>query len=200
MEIFVATNNMHKVKELSAILGGVSLKLPSDAGIQFYHDETGTTYLENALGKALTLYRQVGKPVLADDSGLSVPALGGAPGVYSARYGDQDGKPPLDDAGRNQRLLEAMETLQSPEERSAFFVCSMVLVLEEYRIFTVQETFAGSIALQPAGSGGFGYDPLFYLAEYGKSVAELPEEEKNSISHRGRAGKRMAALIASLKE
>jgi XTP/dITP diphosphohydrolase len=186
---------MHKVEELSAVLTGCTLRLPQDAGIDFSHDEIGHTYLDNALGKAQELYRKLCRPVLSDDSGLSVPALGGEPGVYSARYGSVPGSPPLETADRNRFLLARMEGLT---DRRAFFVCCMVLILDEYRVFTVQETFPGTIAAAPSGSGGFGYDPLFYLASYGKSVAELPEEEKNRISHRGRAGKRIAAIIDTL--
>jgi XTP/dITP diphosphohydrolase len=195
MEIYVATNNMHKVEELSAILAACTLRLPQDAGIAFSHEETGHTYLDNALGKAQALYRKLGRPVLSDDSGLSVPALDGEPGVYSARYGSAPGSPPLETADRNRYLLSRMEGVS---DRRAFFVCCMVLMLDEYRLFTVQETFPGTIASAPSGSGGFGYDPLFYLDAYAKSVAELPEEEKNRISHRGRAGKRMAAIIDTL--
>lgn len=195
MDIYVATNNMHKVEELSAILKGCTLLLPGEAGIDFHHEETGDTYLDNALGKARALYRELGRPVLADDSGLSVPALGGEPGVYSARYGSAPGSPPLETAERNRCLLSRMEGIT---DRRAFFVCCMVLMLDEYRVFTVQETFSGTISAAPSGTGGFGYDPLFYLASRGKSVAELSEEEKNRISHRGRAGRRIASIIETL--
>jgi XTP/dITP diphosphohydrolase len=185
MEIVLATGNLHKKEELSEILKGHQILLPSDLNCSFDCEENGITYLDNALIKAQALYKVVKRPVLADDSGISVPALGGEPGVYSARYGSQEGGKPLESPERNTYLLKKMENIT---DRRAFFVCSMVLMLDDYRIYTVQETFSGIIALSPSGIEGFGYDPLFYLEQYGKTVAELPAEVKNRISHRGKAG------------
>lgn len=192
MELFLASNNEHKVKEMEQILSGHRILTPRQVGVEFYHEETGSSFHENALGKAMTLFRLTGKPVIADDSGLSVTALGGAPGIYSARFGDGPDGTVLTTEQRNSYLLEK---LQGIEERQAFFLCCMVLVLHEERIYSVQETFPGIIATRPSGMEGFGYDPLFYLPEYGKTVAQLPEDEKNRISHRGRAGRAMAALL-----
>jgi len=185
MEIVLATGNLHKKEELSEILKGHTILLPSDLNCSFDCIENGTTYLDNALIKAHALYKVVKRPVIADDSGISVPALGGAPGVYSARYGSQDGQEPLNSPERNAFLLKNMKDIS---DRKGFFVCSMVLMLDEYRIYTVQETFSGIIADEPFGGGGFGYDPLFFLEEYGKTVAQLPSDLKNTISHRGKAG------------
>ncbi|MDZ7794200.1 MAG: RdgB/HAM1 family non-canonical purine NTP pyrophosphatase [Spirochaetia bacterium] len=200
MEILVATENTHKLKELSAIFAGHTLLTPHERDIDYYFEETGETFLANAQGKALALFEKVRleqalTPVIADDSGLVVPALGGEPGVYSARYGSPAGGPNLDTPDRNRYLLDKMEGLT---DRRSFFVCCMVLVLTPERFFVAQETLPGSIISEPRGNHGFGYDPLFYLNEYGQTVAELPEAEKNKISHRGRAGIRLRAVLDSL--
>lgn len=197
MEIVLASGNAHKKTELESILSGHTILLPGDLGVAFDCEETGTTFLENSLLKARTLYDLVKRPVLADDSGLCVEALGGAPGVYSARYGAEEGGPNLEAPQRNDLLLSR---LSDAEDRRAFFVCAMVLMLDPYRVFTVQESFPGAIARAPFGGGGFGYDPVFFLEAYGKTVAELPEGEKNRISHRGLAGKRIKTLLEDLDE
>jgi XTP/dITP diphosphohydrolase len=137
-----------------------------------------------------------GKPVLADDSGLSLPGLGGEPGVYSARYGSEVYGEKLDAPVRNRYLLSRLKGI---EDRRAFFVCCMVAVLEEYRFYTVQETLHGEIVDTPSGRGGFGYDPIFYLPERERTVAQLPEGEKNRISHRGKAGAVLNSLLAELE-
>jgi len=206
MEIFVATGNAHKLVELGPALPGHILRIPSEAGIVgFDVEEDGITFLENAVKKATALYRLVGKPALADDSGLSVRALGGAPGVLSARYGaredTREGVPSgvfikLEAAERNDFLLANMA---SEEDRACAFVCCLVLVLSEERIFAVQETCPGVLLREPRGAGGFGYDPVVFLPELGKSVAELSVEEKNRLSHRGRACARMAGILKELE-
>jgi len=190
-ELVVATNNAHKVKELTRLFPGVRLRTPSDLGIAFEFEETGATYLDNALGKALHLQAQVGRPVLADDSGLEVPALGGEPGIRSSRYGSLPGGPKLTDAERCDLLLAKAEALT---DRSCFFVCCMALVLEESRFLTAQEVLRGQLARTPRGSGGFGYDPIVYVPERGRTVAELSDREKDRLSHRGRAARRVRAL------
>ena len=195
VQIVLATANRHKAQELRRVFPADEIVLPADVGVDFDHEETGDTYLENALGKATALFRRVGRPVMADDSGLSVAALGGEPGVLSARYGSSPGGPRLADADRNRYLLARMEGLS---DRRAFFVCCLVFVAGDYRFFVAQETVEGMIAHEPAGTGGFGYDPLFYLPERGLTVAELPDAEKDRISHRGRAAARLAPVLASL--
>ena len=198
MEILLATGNTHKKEELQRILAPHTLLIPADIGVKFDADETGTTYLENALIKAQVLWDLGGgRPVVADDSGISVPALGGAPGVYSARYGSDEAGRELEAAERNDLLLKNMAAL-SGTGREAFFVCCMVLIMDEYRVFSAQETFGGIIADGPSGSGGFGYDPIFHLPERGRTVAELSDAEKDEISHRGRAGRRLRALLDDL--
>jgi XTP/dITP diphosphohydrolase len=197
MELFVATGNAHKIVELGPALPGHVLRLPEEAGILgFEVEEDGSTYLENAVKKAKALFSLVGAPAIADDSGLSVRAMGGAPGVLSARYGSRDGQAKLDAQERNVLLLEHMELV---EDRACAFVCCLVLILSEERVFAVQETCPGELLRSPRGSGGFGYDPIVFLPELGKSVAELSVEEKNRLSHRGRACARMAALLAEIE-
>lgn len=195
MEIFLASGNEHKREELEQILKPHTLIIPRDRGLDFDCEETGETYLDNALLKARALYELVKMPVISDDSGLSVAALGGAPGVYSARYGMKEKGRMLSSEERNRFLLNNMS---ETDDRRAFFVCSMVLMMDPYRVFTVQETLEGQISREAAGSGGFGYDPVFYLQERKCSLAEVSAEEKNRISHRAKAGKAIAALIKGL--
>ena len=195
MEILLASGNKHKKLEISEILNNHTIILPSEAGIDFEFEETGNTYFRNAYGKAEHLFKLTGKPVLADDSGLSVPALNGEPGVFSARYGCKEAGRELSAEEKNTLLLKNMEGIHA---RNAFFVACMVLILDDYRFSSIQETFKGEIALSPYGKGGFGYDPVFFLKEYGKTAAELSSAEKNRISHRGKAGAGIKALLDKL--
>lgn len=194
MELLLATNNQHKKLELSQILNQHKIITPDEIGIDFDCDETGTTFLANSLLKAETLFEIAGRPVIADDSGLCVDGLEGEPGIYSARYGSGGG-PELSSGERNNFLLGRMKHLTTPGERSAHFVCCMSLIIDEYRVYTIQESVDGSITFEPAGCGGFGYDPVFFLPDYGMTVAEIGEDEKNKISHRGRAASRLAKLL-----
>jgi XTP/dITP diphosphohydrolase len=194
MPLWFATGNLHKRAELAAILEVYDIKIPQEGGLTFDPGETGTTFLENALIKARTLYRLVREPVVADDSGLCVDALGGRPGIYSARYGGQGGEKP-DDSRRNALLLAE---LGDTPRRSARFVCAMALFLGEDRFYIAQETLEGEIVRnlgKARGSGGFGYDPILYLPERGCTVAELSEADKNLISHRGKAGRIIARML-----
>lgn len=196
MEIVLASGNKHKKQELAQIISSHTLILPEDIGISFSHEETADTFLGNSVGKAQALYAECKKPVLADDSGLVIPALnGGEPGVYSARYGSSALGHILSATERNIYLLKKMALIR---DRSAFFVCCMTLMLDEYRVFTIQETFHGEIITSMEGSGGFGYDPIFYIPELGKTAAQLSASEKNKVSHRGKAGIRLAALLQDL--
>ena len=195
MIVYLATNNPHKAEELAPLLPGVELRLPRDAGIEFDPEEDGADFLANSLIKARVLHALVRAPVLADDSGLCVDALGGEPGIRSARYGQVEGGPKLEAADRNRLLLEAV---RGAADRACRFVCCLTLVRSGDRFFAVQETCEGVLLEAPRGSGGFGYDPIVYLPELGRSVAELTMEEKSRVSHRGRAARRMAALLADL--
>ncbi len=158
----------------------------------FSCDEDGDTFFSNAYKKALALYEKCGLPVLADDSGLCVPSLGGDPGVLSARYGSTSPGMVLSSGERNSYLLARMEGLT---DREAFFVCSMVLLLDPHRFLSVQETVEGVITSEPRGTGGFGYDPVFFLPDLGCTMAELDEEKKNSLSHRGKAGRVLSRML-----
>ena len=155
----LASGNRHKQEEFAAILEEHRISLPADAAIHFDPEETGSTFLENALLKARVLYEQVQCPVIADDSGLCIDALGGKPGIYSARYGMKDGVL-LDAAERNQLVLHQMEGI---EHRSCRFVCCIAVMLDAHRFFTVQETCEGVITTSERGDHGFGYDPIVYL-------------------------------------
>jgi XTP/dITP diphosphohydrolase len=195
MKLLLATNNMHKRRELAGILSEHQLLLPADVGLEFEFDETADTFRENCLGKAMALFEMTsgeGMPVIADDSGLCVPALGGEPGVYSARYGSQDGRQKLTDGQRNQYLLEKMREI---DDRRAYYVCAMAVVFAPDRFYLVQETWHGSITKAPAGGGGFGYDPIFLLEDGSRTVAQIPEAEKNRMSHRGKATAKLATLL-----
>jgi non-canonical purine NTP pyrophosphatase, rdgB/HAM1 family len=194
MHIYLASGNRHKQEEFAAILEEHRISLPADAGIRFDPEETGSTFLENALLKARVLYEQVRCPVIADDSGLCIDALGGKPGIYSARYGMKDGVL-LDAAERNQLVLHQMEGI---EHRSCRFVCCIAVMLDAHRFFTVQETCEGVITTSERGDHGFGYDPIVYLPEIGKTVAELTTHEKNERSHRGKAGRLVAQFLRTL--
>lgn len=196
MTIYMATNNRHKLGEMRSAMPGVRLLTPEDAGIDFDFPEDGDTFLENALGKAKALWALLGKPVLADDSGLCVDALGGRPGVLSARYGSLPGGAPLSSPERNGLLLEEMA---GKPDRSCRFVCCLVLMVSPDRFFAVQETCEGELLLEPRGADGFGYDPIVFLPALGRSVAQLGMEEKNRVSHRGRAVARLLPMIESLE-
>lgn len=194
MHIYLASGNRHKQEEFAAILKDHRISIPSDAGIVFDPEETGKTFLENALLKARVLYESVKSPVIADDSGLCIDALGGEPGIYSARYGMKDGVQ-LEAQERNKLVLHRMEGVKN---RSCRFVCCIVVMLDAHRFFTVQETCEGVIATSAHGEHGFGYDPIVYLPEIGKTVAELTAQEKNELSHRGKAGRIAAQLLRTV--
>jgi len=193
MNIWFATNNLHKKQELEAILGAV-LKIPSEEGIFFNPEETGLTFCENALIKAKELQRLTKNDlVIADDSGLCVDALDGRPGVFSARYGFTNNKK-LTSMEQNFLLLDE---LGDNNVRSARFVCSMVLMSANDRFIAAQETLEGQIVKKSEmrGEGGFGYDPVFFVPQFNRTLAELTQDEKNSISHRGKAGKIISEYI-----
>jgi len=198
MNIWFATNNAHKKEELQAILQ-TNLKIPSEEGIDFDPEETGLTFYENALLKARELRKILRNTdaVIADDSGLCVDALEGRPGIYSARYGSENGKK-LTSEQRNNLLLDE---LGDNPKRSARFVCAMVLLLSDDRFFLAQEAIEGEIVKgreMSKGEGGFGYDPIFLVPGLGRTAAELSSQEKNNISHRGKAGKHIASILKNL--
>jgi XTP/dITP diphosphohydrolase len=246
MDLWFATDNSHKREELEAILGR-SLIIPRDRGLPFAPDENGAAFLDNALIKARALWRIVRAPVIADDSGLCVDALGGRPGIYSARYGGKEGSREQGPGNREFDAKVTETTGQSPgsqtdlltenpvpaprspvpqseppfpvprslvpqkqrnrlllselgeaADRRARFVCAMALVTGEQRFFAAQECLEGEIGREERGEGGFGYDPLLYLPEYRCTVAELPADVKNRISHRALAGRAIARFLEGL--
>lgn len=180
----IASNNPHKVEELDRILNplGITSVKAKDAGINLGEvEETGKTFAENARLKAQAAYKISGLPSVADDSGLMVDALGGAPGVYSARYAGENAT----DADKISKLLSELKGV--PEnERTAAFVSSICCILEDGSMIEVSGRCSGKIAFEPVGEGGFGYDPVF-ITDSGKSFAQLSAEEKDKISHRGNA-------------
>ena len=194
MTLYLASGNLHKKHEMQDICRPHTILIPADKGIAFNPEETGKTFLENALLKARVLYESVKSPVIADDSGLCIDALGGEPGIYSARYGMKDGVQ-LEAQERNKLVLHRMEGVKN---RSCRFVCCIVVMLDAHRFFTVQETCEGVIAISAHGEHGFGYDPIVYLPEIGKTVAELTAQEKNELSHRGKAGRIAAQLLRTV--
>ena len=195
MKMVLASKNAHKLVEMKAILSqlGVDVVLESELGVAVEVEETGTTFAENAYLKAKAVMEATGLPALADDSGIAVKALGGAPGIYSARYG---GDPTLDDWGRLQLLLQ--NTAQVPDgQRQAKFVAAIALVYPDGRQIAVQGEVHGELLRQPVGEGGFGYDPIFFFFPAGKSFAQLTAEEKNQVSPRARA---LRSLVEKLSE
>ena len=182
MRAVLASHNKKKIAELRTILSGLGVEVLSqaDVGVSLEPEETGTTFAENARIKAEAVMRATGLPAIADDSGLMVDALGGAPGVYSARYGG----PGLDDTGRWQLLLRNME---GQTDRACRFVCAICCCFPDGTELTAYGECPGAVAHEAHGVGGFGYDPVFWLPQYGKTMAELTPEEKNAISHRGKA-------------
>ena len=183
MKVILASKNPHKLTELSAILSqhGFEIALESEYGLDIDVDETGTTFEENSLLKAEAVMKASGLPGLADDSGLMVDALDGAPGVYSARYGHKSS-----DGERTAFLLENMKDVPDGK-RTAKFVCVITCLWPDGRKIVARGECPGVITREVHGENGFGYDPVFYLPELGMTYAELPSEQKNAISHRARA-------------
>ncbi|MDD3954326.1 MAG: RdgB/HAM1 family non-canonical purine NTP pyrophosphatase [Lentisphaeria bacterium] len=181
-EILVASGNLHKIREMQAILAphGIKLLSPQEAGGIPEVIEDGTSFAENAIKKALETARASGRTVLADDSGLEVEALHGEPGIYSARYAGEGGND-----GRNVQKL--LLKLQGCDMRRARFVCVIAVATAEGLIGTAEGEIKGQITRSPAGTGGFGYDPVFIPDGFQNTFAELPEECKNQLSHRARA-------------
>ena len=224
MLIWFASGNIHKKEELSDILysaiqqdvtlkspnvlnGTVfELKMPQEAGLAFEPDEKGTSFLENALIKAEKLYQLLEesypkgagqgdwRTVIAEDSGLCVDALGGRPGIHSARYGGEN-------LGAGEKNALLLKELGDNPQRNARFVCAMVLYFSPNRFYIAQEHVEGQLVknIESAeGKGGFGYDPIFYIPELCHTMAELSAEEKNHLSHRGKAGRAIAKMLAGI--
>ncbi len=190
-KLIIASNNSSKVKEIKAILSDYAECILSldEAGVQIDIAENGLTFQENAIIKAKAVYATVGYPSIADDSGLEVDALSGAPGIYSARFAGS----PYSDRRNNQLLLSS---LAGKSERGARFVCEIALCLAEDNIICARGECEGEIAHLPKGQGGFGYDPLFYSKELKKTFAEASTLQKNKVSHRAKALAKLAEILS----
>jgi XTP/dITP diphosphohydrolase len=191
-KIIFATGNAGKMKEIRMILADLDYEIVSmkEAGIDIEIVEDGKTFEENALKKATAIMKETGTLVLADDSGLEIDYFDKAPGVYSARYLGEDTPYEI----KNKIILERMEGVEE-EKRTARFVCVIAAAFPDGTTKTVRGTIEGIIGHESRGENGFGYDPIFYLPEYGCTSAELSPEEKNKISHRGKALQQMKELI-----
>lgn len=191
-KIIFATGNKGKIKEIKSILADLKWEVISmeEAGFNEEIEETGVTFRENAMLKAKAVWDQCGGIVLADDSGLEIDYLDGEPGVYSSRYLGSD--TPYEE--KNKIIIERLKNA-GEEERTARFISVIAAVLPNGETFYTEGTVEGIIARQPAGCGGFGYDPIFYIPEYSKTSAELTLAEKNQISHRGKALQEMKEIL-----
>lgn len=192
MKLAIASNNQKKLKEIKSILGGCFDELLSikDLGLDIDIEETGTTLIENALIKARTIRDMTGMVALADDTGLMVDALDGAPGVYSARYAGEE----HDDQKNNEKLLRELAGVPD-EKRTAHFGTVIAVCFPDGTELIAEGRVDGKIAFAPSGTTGFGYDPLFYCFDMGKMMAEGTLEEKNAVSHRGRALRNMLEVL-----
>lgn len=191
MKLIIASNNKHKIVEIKDILGDTFEEVLSqgEAGCNLDVEENGTTFAENSYIKAKAIADEFsGYAVLADDSGLAVDYLDGEPGVYSARYCGAHGN----DKANNDKLLKELEGVK---DRSARFICAVTLILPDGRVVTAEGKTEGEVTLEPIGEGGFGYDCIFMSKELGKTFGVASEEEKNSVSHRGKALRTLAMLL-----
>lgn len=193
MKLLIASNNKHKIKEIKAILGEKFEEILSigEAGIDHETVEDGNTFMENAEKKAREIAKISGFASLADDSGICVDHLGGAPGIYSARFAGEGGGH-ADDEANNDLLLKKLEGVK---DRAAHYTCAMVIAYPDGRVVSAEGYMYGEILTERHGTGGFGYDPIFKPEGYSVSVGEISDEEKNKISHRSKA---LAALLAKL--
>ncbi|KKB72507.1 MULTISPECIES: XTP/dITP diphosphatase [Bacillus] len=191
-EVIIATKNEGKVKEFKEMLAprGYDVKSLLDIGYTADIEETGQTFEENAIIKAETISKATGKIVIADDSGLSVDYLGGRPGVYSARYAGEE----KNDLANLQKLLKELEGVEK-EDRSARFRCALALCIPGQETKTVEGAVEGYITEEPMGTNGFGYDPVFLVKDKDQTMAQLSSSEKNKISHRADALKKLTALL-----
>lgn len=187
-KIIFATGNRDKIREINEIMEDLDVEVVSmkDAGISIEIEENGSTYEENALIKARAVAAFTKNIVMADDSGLEVDYLNKEPGIYSARYMGEDTSYRI----KNKSLIDRLEGVPD-EQRTARFVCAIAAVFPDKKEETVRGVIEGRIAYEEKGPNGFGYDPIFYVPEFGKTTAELSEDEKNQVSHRGRALKQM---------
>lgn len=218
MKIYLASGNLNKKREMEEIFKEHTIVIPKDEGIDFDPEETGTDFYQNSMIKAKALWDIVHCPVIADDSGICVDALNGVPGVWSSRYAGPDFHKGKTDGSKisqeeqnkflieelNEALKKGVDSTYFPNgPRSAHYSCSMVLMLNPSRFFIAQETMEGTIIediKDARGQYGFGYDPIFFLPQYGKTDAEILPEQKNAISHRGKACKIISDILKKLEQ
>lgn len=188
--LVLASGNKGKIAEIGEMLPEFSVIGYKDAGLDFEIEETGATFYENALIKAKAVSEALGLPALADDSGLCVNALSGAPGIFSARYAG--------DGNDEHNIDKLLKELDGVKDRSAKFVCSLVLYYPDGKIISAEGETNGEILFERAGKNGFGYDPIFYSADLKKSLGEASSKEKNSVSHRSRALKNLKEKLKKI--
>ena len=210
--ILLASTNSHKIAELSAIFHEYEVVPVGTLFPNFSPEENGNSFLENSLIKAQALWTQLNSPagkkaydqqftgqflaILAEDSGIAVDALDGRPGIHSARFGQDENGGRLSAAEQNALLLAMLR--DTSHCRTARYICCMTLLVNDHRIFTAQESWDGKIASQPSGGGGgFGYDPIFFLPDRGCTAADISVDEKNAISHRGKAAQAIVGILRS---
>lgn len=191
-EVVIATKNQGKLREFSRMLNKLSINVHSLAEFENLPEvtEDGKTFAENAIKKAELIRDDLNLPVIADDSGLEVDILDGKPGIYSARFAGEE----KDDQKNNEKLLLELNGIKM-EERSARFISAIALAVPDGKTIVVQGNVEGLIAFEPKGNNGFGYDPLFYLPDYDKTIAEISPELKNRISHRAKALQKLIKLL-----
>ncbi|MCO5385839.1 XTP/dITP diphosphatase [Desulfosporosinus sp.] len=196
MRIILATQNKGKIRELQELLADEEIEVLSLQDIKDWEEveENGETFADNASLKAKAAVKKTGLIALADDSGLEVDALDGAPGVYSARFAGE----PKDDERNNDKLLQLLETV-ADDQRQARFRCALVVATPEGEEFLTEGTVEGQILTQRRGTDGFGYDPLFFVPEYARTMAELTIAEKNKLSHRAQAFRKVIPILQALK-
>jgi XTP/dITP diphosphohydrolase len=194
-DLLLASQNLGKLEELRALAQGLPFQVlgPREIGLVEAPDETGTSFLENARIKALAYAHRSGRLTLADDSGLSVDALGGAPGLFSSRFGGEGAS----DLERNQLLLEKLRDVPNAE-RGARFTSALAVARGDAVLFEAEESVTGLIADAMRGGNGFGYDPLFFYPPFGRTFGEVERKEKDRVSHRGKAFARLRAFLAGM--
>jgi len=197
MEIMLASGNIHKRQEFQKLFPQHTILVPKDRDLTFNVEETGNSFIENSLQKAMGLKKQnpnYNCPILADDSGLIVEALPNELGIRTARFGQKADGTILTAGERNKLLLKRLKGVKL-ENRTAFFICTLVLLKEEEVVYIIQEKISGHIIEESLGTLGFGYDPVFWVDEAGCTMAQLSSEDKNIYSHRGKAVKKLKLLI-----
>ena len=196
-DLLLASQNPGKLNEMRLLVEGLPFRVvgPREVGIEEAPEETGASFLENATLKALYYAARSGRLTVADDSGISVDALGGGPGLYSSRFGGED----AGDAARNRLLLEKLAGVPR-ERRGAHFTSAVVVARDSRVLFQAQEEVHGYIAEETRGENGFGYDPLFFYPPFGKTFGEVPHADKDRVSHRGKAFARLREFLASLPD